>query len=101
MPALRVHLHEESDAVELAQALTLGGYGADVTTERLAGDDDEDVMHVITTDAPAPEVDDLLGDTDAYVEATDPMSGTVTEVPTATDLPDEPHRSSRDPHTPG
>lgn len=97
MPSLRIHLHEETDAAELAQALTLGGYAAELSRERFAGDDDdEDVQHVVTTDAPAPEVDDLLGDTDAYVEATDPMSGTVTEVQTPPDLPDGPRHLKRD-----
>jgi len=89
---LRVTFHEQDEARSLVETLMLAGYDAGVSRERFAGGDDgEDVVHVVHTDAPAGEVEDLLGDTDAWVEESSPL----TEAPPPEDdLPGSPSTSS-------
>lgn len=100
--AIRIHCEDAASADEYAATLVAGGFAAEVTQERFAGEGqaktgraggagDEEVNHIITTDAPTDIVSELLEDTDAFVEVTDPMSGTVAGV-SSSDLPDEPVR---------
>jgi 8-oxo-dGTP diphosphatase len=86
---VRVTFHEQHEADSLVQTLTLAGYDAGVSRERFAGDDDDEaVAHVVHTDAPADEVEELLGDSDAFVEESSPL----TEAPPdpGADLPSSP-----------
>jgi hypothetical protein len=86
---LRVTFHERDEAEELVSVLTTAGFDAGVTRERFAGEDDgQEVVFVVHTDAGADDVDDLLGDTDAWVEESSPL----VDASEPTDLPTEPHR---------
>jgi hypothetical protein len=88
--AVRVTFHEVDPAEDLVQTLTMAGYDAGVSRERFAGDDDgEEVVHVVHTDAPAAEVDELLGDSDGYVEESSPL------VQPSGELPDAPIRQKK------
>jgi hypothetical protein len=90
--SLRVTFHDQGPADELAQTLQTGGFEAGVQRELFAGDDDaEDVVYVVHTDAPADEVADLLDEADAWIEVSDPMTGTSAPLD-GTDLPDGPRR---------
>ncbi|MGH3506661.1 MAG: hypothetical protein ACRDO2_05595 [Nocardioidaceae bacterium] len=93
---LRVTFHERHEADVLVQALLTGGYEAGMARERFAGEDDgEEMVHVVHTDAPADEVAELIDGVDAWLEVSDPMTGTSAVVePEA--LPDAPRRLKRD-----
>ena len=94
---LRVTFHESDEAQALAEALLTGGYDAGVVRERFAGEDDgEEVVHVVHTDAPPEEVAELVEGQDAWLEVSDPMTGTSATVEPEV-LPDAPRRVKRDP----
>ncbi len=74
---LRISCRQSSEADELAGTLVTAGYDTGVHTEPpFSTLDDENVVHVVQTDAPAELVTELLQDFDAQLEITDPMSGT-------------------------
>jgi len=86
--AVRVTFHEPDEASSLVETLTVAGYDAGVSQERFAGDDDgEEVVHVVHTDAPASELEELLGDSDGFVEESSPL----VQQP-GDDLPEAPRR---------
>lgn len=86
---VRVTFHESDEADELVSVLVTGGFDAGVAKERFAGEDDgEDVVYVVHTDAPAADVEELIADSDAWLEESSPL----TEVSDPTDLPAEPRR---------
>lgn len=90
--AIRIHCSDAETADEFVETLTVGGFLAEVEAERFAGeDDDEETVHVVTTDAPVETVTELVGDGDEFVEVSDPTSGVRAGVP-ASDLPDGPKR---------
>lgn len=90
--AIRIHCVDAATAEEFVQTLTLGGFLASAEVERFAGeDDDEDVVHVVTTDAPVESVTELVGDGDEFVEVSDPTTGMRAGVE-ASDLPTGPKR---------
>ncbi|MDN5725111.1 MAG: hypothetical protein L0G99_04145 [Propionibacteriales bacterium] len=95
--ALRILSHQPAEAGEIRELLITAGFGADVSHELVAGSDDltEDV-HVVTTDAGPEVVEELITDTEAWVELIDPMSGTQARVDIGSaDLPDAPRRAHR------
>jgi hypothetical protein len=93
---LRVTFHDPDEAEALAEALLTGGYDAGVVRERFAGeDDDEEVVHVVHTDAPPEEVAELVEGHDAWLEVSDPMTGTSATVDPEV-LPDAPRRMKHD-----
>ncbi len=74
---LRVTFHESADADEIVETLLLAGFEAGTSRERFAGEDDgEAVVYVVHTDAPAGEIEEMIAEMDAWLEVTDPMSGT-------------------------
>lgn len=86
--AIRIHCDDEAQAGEQAELLRTGGYAAELTTERFAGeDDDTELVHVVTTDAPVEIVREAVEGTDAFIEVSDPMTGTKAGV-SADDLED-------------
>lgn len=90
--ALRICCDEADEAQELFDALATSGYAAEVTRERFAGeDDDEAILHVVSTDAPAELVGELIEDSDAWLEISDPMSGTSAAVE-SDELPTQPRK---------
>ncbi|GAB3703676.1 hypothetical protein [Mariniluteicoccus flavus] len=90
--AIRIHCADAETADEFVETLTLGGFMASTEAERFAGeDDDEDVVHVVTTDAPVDAVTELVGDGDEFVEVSDPTTGVRAGVP-ATYLPNGPKK---------
>lgn len=85
---MRATFHDSGDAASLVETLTLAGFEAGVRQERFAGEDDgEATVHVVYTDAPAEEVDELIEGLDAWVEESSPLI----EQPAA-DLPTQPRR---------
>lgn len=97
--SLRVSCTEQQDAEELVRTLLTAGFDAGVTRERFAGeDDDEAVVYVVHTDAPAESVEEFVGGADAWVEEVDPLTaqseviGGVPEATDPVDLPDAPRR---------
>lgn len=89
MMPVRITFHELDAADELVAVLTTAGFEAGVSQERFAGEDDgEEVVHVVHTDAPAAEVGELVGDTDAWVEESSPLIDNTD----ATELPAQPRR---------
>jgi hypothetical protein len=93
---VRVTFHDADEADALVQALLTGGYDAGVARERFSGeDDDEEIVYVVHTDAPAAELAELVDGIDAWVEVSDPMSGTSAAV-APPPLPEAPHRRRRD-----
>lgn len=71
--ALRICCRERQAADEFDQVLSTAGYTAELSTDPLA----EDPVFVVQTDAPAELVAELLEDADdAWLEVSDPMSGT-------------------------
>ncbi|GAB3621991.1 hypothetical protein GCM10027418_00730 [Mariniluteicoccus endophyticus] len=90
--AIRIHCADEAGAEDLVEVLVQGGFLAEAAAERFAGeDDDEEVVHVVTTDAPLEAVTELVGDGDEFVEVSDPTTGTRAGV-AANELPTEPKR---------
>lgn len=90
--ALRICCDEPDEATELHEALATAGYASEVTRERFAGEDDgEAIIHVVSTDAPAELVAELIEDSDAWLEISDPMSGTSAAVE-SDDLPTQPRK---------
>jgi len=86
---LRVTFHDADHADELVAVLTTGGFDAGLAKERFAGEDDgEDVVYVVHTDAPVADVEELLLDTDAWIEESSPLVDTSA----STQLPNEPRR---------
>lgn len=76
---LRVTLREAADADEIVETLLLAGFEAGTSREgSVAGDDEE--VYVVHTDAPAGEVEEMIDEMDAWLEVTDPMSGTAAPV---------------------
>ena len=97
--SLRISCADTEDAENLIRALLTAGFEAGMTRERFAGeDDDEAVVHVVHTDAPASSAQELMDGIDAWVEEVDPLTGqseAAGGVPDATDpvdLPDAPRR---------
>lgn len=97
--AVRVSCVEQEQAEELVRALLTAGFDAGVMRERFAGeDDDEAVVYVVHTDAPAESVEDLVAGTDASVEDVDALTGQseaaggVPERADPVDLPEAPRR---------
>ena len=89
---LRVTFHDQDAADGLVATLTTAGFDAGVTRERFAGDDDgEEVVFVVHTDAPAADVEDLVADSDAFVEKASPL--TEAPPPDAPQLPTAPRRA--------
>ena len=88
--AVRVTFHEADPAESLVETLTVAGYDAGVSRERFAGEDDgEAIVHVVHTDAPVAEVEELIGesdDRDGHVEESSPL------VQPGDELPDAPIR---------
>lgn len=81
--AIRIHCDDELTAEEYAEMLRTAGYAAEVVAERFAGeDDDTELDQVVTTDAPVEAVNELIEEGDAFIEVSDPMSGTSARVPT-------------------
>ncbi|MFX4272890.1 hypothetical protein ACQBAR_06890 [Propionibacteriaceae bacterium Y1685] len=95
--ALRILSHEADEAGEISELLVAAGFGADVSRELFAGEDDlTEAVHVVTTDAGPEVVDELITDSEAWVELIDPMSGTQARVDIGSaDLPDAPRRTHR------
>lgn len=90
--AQRICTDDEAEADEFKETLALAGFAAEVTRERLAGDDDdESVQFVVQTDAEAELVAELIEDSQAWLEVSDPMTGTSATVNTDA-LPDRPRR---------
>jgi hypothetical protein len=89
--ALRVTCHDSDDADRLVSTLLTAGYGAGVRRELFAGDDDaEAVVHVVHTDAPADEIEELVELLDAWVEVVEPLK--TEEGAPPMNLPDSPRR---------
>jgi hypothetical protein len=82
---------DEADARAAAQALTLGGFTASVTRERLAGeDDDEDHPWAVVSDAPMIQLEMLVETFDGWLDLDE-------DTPAAPlPLPDQPERIKRD-----
>jgi hypothetical protein len=88
---LRVVFHEPDEADELMALLTTAGHLAGRATERFAGEDDgEQVVYVVHTDAAASDVEELIADSDAWIEVSSPLIDASPPVA----LPDEPRRPS-------
>ena len=83
---------DEDHARAVVERLLREGYAAELTREKLAGeDDDEDHPWAVVSDAPEPVLDVLVDEYDGWLDADDP-SGT----PTAPlDLPTAPRRVKR------
>ena len=80
--AIRIHCDDELTADEYGELLRTAGYAAEVSAERFTGeDDDTELDHVVTTDAPLEAVTELVTEGDAFVEVSDPISGTAARVP--------------------
>ncbi len=89
---VRVTFHDREDADQLVETLVTGGFDAGVTRERFAGEDDgEAFVFVVHTDAPAVEVEELVADSDAFVEESSPLID-ASEPDLSADLPAEPRR---------
>jgi hypothetical protein len=94
--ALQVTCHHSDDADRLVGTLLTAGYGAGVRRELFAGDDAaEAVVHVVHTDAPADEVEELVEHVDAWVEVVEPL--TTAEAAPPVNLPDSPRRRKSPP----
>ncbi len=90
--AQRICTHVQAEADELKSALVIAGFKAEVTRERLAGDDDDEgVQFVVQTDAEPELVAELIEDSKAWLEVSDPMTGTSATINTDA-LPDKPKR---------
>lgn len=87
---LRAVFYEEDDARAVAARLVRDGFDADVSVDRLAGeDDDEDHPWAVVTDAPEFVLDVLV---DAHEGWLDHESGEPPAAPAPLDLPDAPRR---------
>lgn len=74
---LRISCQQSAQADELAKTLVTAGFDAGMHTEPpFVPADDENIVHVVQTDAPPELVSELLRDFDAQLEVTDPMLGT-------------------------
>jgi 8-oxo-dGTP pyrophosphatase MutT (NUDIX family) len=112
VPTRRAVLFEAEHAEAVAARLAAGGFAAEVTRERLAGeDDDEDHPWAVDTDAPALVVEVLADEFDGWVDELDSHDrvgpgadgpGTGSAAPSAPgpaplDLPQGPRRIKRGP----
>jgi hypothetical protein len=87
---------EEDDARAVAARLRGDGYDAEVSRERLAGeDDDEDHPWCVTTDAPGIALELLVDEYDGWLDADEPAPTQVGLPPAALDLPQAPIRIKR------
>ena len=92
---LRVTFHDLDEADQLVAALTTAGFDAGTAKELFAGEDDgEELVYVVHTDAPADDVEELIRDSDAWVEESSPLidASGATPPPDLPDLPDQPRR---------
>ncbi len=76
----RVTFHDASDAESLAQLLSTAGYDAGVEREHASEDNPEDFVHVVHSNAPPEEINELVEDLDAVVEVKDPTTGAVARI---------------------
>ncbi|WP_207891487.1 hypothetical protein [Nocardioides jejuensis] len=87
---------EEDDARAVAARLRRDGFDADVTRERLAGeDDDEDHPWCVTSDAPMIALELLVDEYDGWLDAEEPEPTQVVLPPRTADLPQAPIRIKR------
>ena len=87
---------DEDDARAVAARLRADGFDADVTRERLAGeDDDEDHPWSVVTDAPGIALELLVDEYDGWLDADEPAATQVELPPPALDLPQAPIRVKR------
>jgi mutator protein MutT len=105
-PARRVVLFEAEHAELVAGRLTAGGFAAEVTRERFAGeDDDEDHPWAVDTDAPGLVAEVLADEFDGWVDDLDASTGAAADdaapdrqpAPAPLDLPQGPRRIKRGP----
>lgn len=74
--ALRICTANEAEAEELSEALAVAGYAAEMTRERLAEESEEGTQFVVQTDAQPELAAELIEDSQAWLEVSDPMTGT-------------------------
>ncbi|MEQ6902525.1 hypothetical protein [Nocardioides sp. YIM 152588] len=83
---------DEDEARTAALALVKGGFAAEVTRERLSGeDDDEDHPWAVTTDAPEIVLELLVETYDGWLDLDEPEQAPPPPLP----LPDRPKRIKR------
>jgi hypothetical protein len=84
---VRVIFFDEETARSVARQLEADGFGAEVSREPFAGeDDDEDHPWAVTTDAPAFQLELLVDQYDGWLQEEAPSP------PAPLDLPDGPRR---------
>jgi hypothetical protein len=87
---------DEDEARAAAAALVADGYSAEVSRERLAGeDDDEDQPWAVVTDAPEITLELLVERYDGWLDVELPEPTRVVLPPAAVPLPDAPKRIKR------
>lgn len=87
---------EEDDARAVAARLRADGFDADVTRERLAGeDDDEDHPWAVVTDAPVIALELLVDEFDGWLEVEEAAPTEVALPPLQAELPAAPIRVKR------
>ena len=87
---------DEDEARQAALSLVRGGFEAEVSRERLQGeDDDEDHPWAVVTDAPETVLELLVESFDGWLDREDPESTTVDLPPAPIALPDQPKRIKR------
>lgn len=91
---LRAVFFEEDDARAVAARLVRDGFDAEVSVDRLAGeDDDEDHPWAVVTDAPEFVLDVLTDQHDGWVDHDSAMGGAgPVDGPPPLELPDAPRR---------
>lgn len=77
----RVTFHDHDEAQSTVQTLQVAGYDAGSSKERAPAEaGGEETVYVVHTDAPPDEIDDLVADSDAFVEVMDPTTGAVAPI---------------------
>ena len=95
METTRGVFFDEESAHAVARELRQSGWQADVTVERLAGeDDDEDHQWAVVTDAPVVRVELLVDTHEGWLDH-EPHSTTPDPPPAPLDLPSGPRRIKR------
>ncbi|TIC86303.1 hypothetical protein E8D34_11545 [Nocardioides sp. GY 10113] len=89
---------DEDEARLAALSLVRGGFAAEVTRERLSGeDDDEGHPWAVTTDAPEIVLEMLVETYDGWLDLDGPTEAPEPSRPDPLPLPDEPKRIKRRP----